>query len=408
MWKVLIADDEPKIRRGLRATVERIRPDMKVVGEAEDGERALALVRGEKPDILMIDVRMPFLNGLDLIQKVNEISRDCIIIVVSGHDEFEYAQRALQLKVFEYVLKPVSDEVLATVFSRAAEELASARKRTQYLGWAREQLERNMPLLREQLLRDWVRGRLSRSEIQEQGSFLGIMTTGYNMIALVHVMERLVAGELPLGASALPQEKDRRIELFAVRRIVEEVFRDFPPVSVFIDEQDDIVALACASPGRAWTAAIETLESRAARSLVHALVITHAPLGEGMDGIAETYEALCAEVARRSGHRSFVLLAQNYIDTHYGEPELTLEEVAGAVQVSPGYLSRLLKRETGFSFVDYLTRVRINKAVHLMSDPAVKVYEVAEAVGYQSQHYFSRAFKRVFGRSPVEYRKGGA
>ena len=58
--------------------------------------------------------------------------------------------------------------------------------------------------------------------------------------------------------------------------------------------------------------------------------------------------------------------------------------------------------------MDYLTRVRITRAVQLMGDPAVKVYEVAEAVGYQSQHYFSRAFKRVFGRSPVEYRKGGA
>ena len=102
-----------------------------------------------------------------------------------------------------------------------------------------------------------------------------------------------------------------------------------------------------------------------------------------------------------------MVLAQTFIDCHYSEPNLSLEEVAAAAQISPGYLSRLLKHETGFSFVDYLTRVRITKAVQIMNDPAVKVYEVAEAVGYQSQHYFSRAFKRVFGRSPVEYRKGG-
>ena len=74
----------PKIRRGLRSTIEQIRPDMRVVAEAEDGETALALVQKEKPDILMIDVRMPFLNGLDLIQKINEVWRDCVIIVVSG------------------------------------------------------------------------------------------------------------------------------------------------------------------------------------------------------------------------------------------------------------------------------------------------------------------------------------
>jgi two-component system response regulator YesN len=402
MWKVLIADDEPKIRRGLRATVERVRPDMQVVGEAEDGETALAMVKKEKPDILMIDVRMPFLNGLDLIQKINDVWRDCVIIVVSGHDEFEYAQRALTLKVFEYVLKPVPQDVLASVLSRAEEELSQVRRRNHYLSWARDQLEKNMPILREQLLRDWIHGRLSRSEIQEQASFLGVSATGYRMLALIHVMERLRGADLP-------PEKDRRIELFAVRRVVEEALKDFAPVAVFLDDQDDVVALTGRAAAETWAQAIETMEARAVRSLTHALVIAHAPLAEdGLESVAEIYEGLSAEVARRSGHHSFVLQAQNYIDSKYGHPELTLEEVAGAVQVSPGYLSRLLKRETGFSFVDYLTRVRITKAMHLMADPAVKVYEVAEAVGYQSQHYFSRAFKRVFGRSPVEYRKGGS
>jgi two-component system, response regulator YesN len=402
MWKVLIADDEPKIRRGLRATVEQIRPDMQVVAEAEDGEMALALVQREKPDILMVDVRMPFLNGLDLIQKINDVWRDCVIIVVSGHDEFEYAQRALKLKVFEYVLKPVPQDVLAAVLQRAEEELTTARRRNHYLSWARDQLEKNMPILREQLLRDWIHGRLSRSEIQEQASFLGVTTAGYRMIALIHVMERLHGAELP-------QEKDRRIEMFAARRVVDEALRSFSPVTVFLDDQEDVVALTGPASVQGWAQAIEVVESRAAGSLTHGLVIAHAPIPEdGMEGLAEIYEGLSAEVARRSGHRSFVLQAQNYIDSNYGKPELTLEEVACAVQVSPGYLSRLLKRETGFSFVDYLTRVRITKAVHLMSDPAMKVYEVAEAVGYQSQHYFSRAFKRVFGRSPMEYRKGGS
>ena len=401
MWKVLIADDEPKIRRGLRATIERIRPDMSVVAEAEDGERALALVQREKPDILMIDVRMPFLNGLELIERMKAVWSDCVIIVVSGHDEFEYAQRALQLRVFEYVLKPVPQDVLASVLSRAEEELSGMRRRSHYIAWARDQLERNMPLLREQLLRDWVRGRLSRIEIEEQASFLGITTEGSRMMALIHIMARSVS-------AALPGEKDRRLEVYAVRRISEEAFRPFPPVMLFQDEQDDVVALTgCAEPA-AWAAAVQAIETGAARSLTHAVLIAHSPVVEGPEGIPETYESLSAEAARRSGHRSFVLHAQTFIDSRYGQPDLTLEEVASAVQVSPGYLSRLLKRETGFSFVDYLTRVRITKAMQLMSDPAIKVYEVAEAVGYQSQHYFSRAFKRVFGRSPVEYRKGGA
>jgi two-component system response regulator YesN len=142
-------------------------------------------------------------------------------------------------------------------------------------------------------------------------------------------------------------------------------------------------------------------------ALCQALIVAQAVVEDGPQGVPEAYEALSTEVSSRGSHRSLVVLAQRYIDAHYGECTLSLEEVSSAAQISPGYLSRLLKLETGFSFVDYLTRVRINKAVQIMNDPAVKVYEVAEAVGYQSQHYFSRAFKRVFGRPPVEFRKGG-
>ncbi len=401
MLKVLIADDEPKIRRGLRSSIERLRPDMTVVAEAEDGEMALALVTREKPDILMIDVRMPFLNGLDLIERVKGVWSDCVIVVVSGHDEFEYAQRALQLRVFEYVLKPVPEDVLVSVLARAEQELAEMRRRAHYLSWAREQLERNMPLLREQYLRDWVRGRLSRTEIEEQSSFLGLPTEGGRAMALIHIMERA-------APAMLPGERDRRIEVFAVRRLAEEAFHGYEPLLVFQDEHDDVVALSGCAPGEAWTRAIDEIEAGAARSLAHAVLIAHAPVAAGPEGVSETYEALSAEVVRRSGLRTFVLLAQRYIDSQYSRADLTLEDVAAAVHVSPGYLSRLLKRETGLSFVDYLTRVRITRAVQLMNDPAVKVYEVAEAVGYQSQHYFSRAFKRVFGRSPVDYRKGGS
>ncbi len=397
----MIADDEPKIRRGLKAAVERIRPDMKVVAEAEDGESALALVRKEQPDILMIDVRMPFLNGLELIEKVSGEAGDCIIIVVSGHDEFQYAQRALQLKVFEYLLKPVPEDVLSAVLARAEETLAAARRQRQYLVWAREQLERNLPLLREQFLRDWARGRLSPLEINEQALFLGVQTTGPVAMAVVHIVERVVA-------TAPSEERERRLALFAIRSVVEETLAQFTPLTVFGDDRDDIVVICGAAGGKSWIEAPARIEQRVVPSLCQALIVVQASVQEALQGVPETYETLSAEVARRCGHRSLVELAQRYIDAHYDEPTLSLEEVASSARISPGYLSRLLKLETGFSFVEYLTRVRINRALEMMNDPAVKVYEVAEAVGYQSQHYFSRAFKRVFGRPPVEYRKARA
>lgn len=401
MWKVLIADDEPKIRRGLRTTIERIRPDMKVVAEAEDGEVALSLVRKESPDILMIDVRMPFVNGLELIEKINGILADCIIIVVSGHDEFEYAQRALQLKVFEYVLKPVPQDVLAGVLARAEDALRASRSQRKYVAWAHEQLDRAMPMLREQFLRDWVHARLSPLEIAEQSTFLAMQISGQLAMALVHVVDRA-------AATGHAEERDRRIALYAVRSAVEESFAEFSPRWVFLDEHDDVVVLAPCRDTRAWLDALSRTEARVVPAICGAVILAHASVDRAPPGVVECYEQLSAEVSSKGSHRSLVVLAQGYIDAHFKETTLTLEEVASSAQISPGYLSRLLKLETGFSFVDYLTRVRITKAVQIMNDPSVKVYEVAEAVGYQSQHYFSRAFKRVFGRPPVEYRKGGA
>jgi two-component system, response regulator YesN len=401
MWTVLIADDEPKIRRGLRRSIEELRDDMSVVAEAEDGESALALAGEKKPDILLIDIRMPFLNGLELIERLNGVWSDCIVIVVTGHDEFEYARKALELRVFEYVLKPVSRDLLAGVLDRAATELGARRKQNRYLDWAREQLERTMPLLQERFMRDLVCGRLSRTETDEQAAFLGVRIAESQSMALIHAVEHFPHSELP-------RERDRRLTLLAVQGIVTEVMRALSMVAAFSDENGDIVCLAECSNDTAWGAALATVESRVAETLSLALVVAHAAVGGGMQGIADTYETLEAEIARKNGNSGIVVQAQNYIDAHYSKPELSLEEAAGAVEISAGYLSRLLKQETGFSFVDYLTRVRINKAVQIMSDPAIKVYEVAEAVGYQSQHYFSRAFKRVFGRPPVEFRKGGA
>jgi two-component system, response regulator YesN len=403
MWKVMIADDEPKIRRGLKTAIERIRPDMKVVAEAEDGETALALVRSEQPDILVVDVRMPFLNGLDLIERISDQSGDCIVIVVSGHDEFQYAQRALQLKVFEYLLKPVPEELLAGVLGRAEEALSTARRQKQYLAWARDQLDRNLPLLRELFLRDWVGGRLSRVEIAEQAQFLGVRVAGPMTIALIHIVDRFAA-----AAAAAPDERERRLALFAIRSVVEETLASLGPLVVFSDDRDDIVVLCAPAGGTLWADAPAAIEQRVVPALCQAIIVVQASVPEALHGVPEAYESLCAEVARRGSHQALVVHAQGYIDAHFDDPGLSLEEVSSSARISPGYLSRLLKLETGFSFVEYLTRVRVNKALQMMNDPAVKVYEVAEAVGYQSQHYFSRAFKRVFGRPPVEYRKAGS
>ena len=399
MWKVLIADDEPKVRRGLRATIEQSESDMIVVAEAEDGQSALRAVKEARPDILLVDIRMPFLDGLQLIEQINSLTRDCVIVVVTGHDEFEYAKRALQLRVFDFILKPISQDQLTDVLKRARLELEALRKQNRYVAWARDQLERNLPAIREEFMQKWVTGRLSQSEIDDQLDFLGIDFGQSPGMVVVRIMERGVG-------TAVARQHDRHLASLVIRNILTDTLQEFHPTYVFQDDYDDLVALTSSSGGEAWVDALPRIRSKAADSKIAEIILAQAAVSGGMSALPETYDLLVAELSDQGATSSTVLKINSFLEENYGRHSLTLEETAGAMKLSPGYLSRVLKQQTGLSFVDYLTRLRATKAAQLMLDPSVKIYEVAESVGFASQHYFSRAFKRVLGLAPVDYRKG--
>lgn len=123
MWKVLITDDEPKIRKGLRKIIQSFDIELDVVGEAEDGEMALELAKELKPHILLVDINMPFLNGLAFIEEVYKILPQAIVIIITGYDDFHYAQKAIKLQVFDYVLKPVNPKELKDIISKVIDNL---------------------------------------------------------------------------------------------------------------------------------------------------------------------------------------------------------------------------------------------------------------------------------------------
>ncbi len=398
MWKVLIADDEPKIRRGLKSLVSSLGFGLEVVAEAEDGETAIRLARESDPDILLVDVRMPFMSGLEFIEAIKAALPGRIVIIVSGHDEFGYAQQAVRLGVFDYVLKPVDAALFRGVVERAIAELESRREADKYGAWARAQLERNLPVLRERFLRDWIIGSLSRTEISEGLSFLKIALASPATLLAARFPER---GAPSQGG----MERSRRLALVALRTVMEEALPR-EGAYVFEDDTETVLGIAPGFSAEELAALAETVERRAAEQAFQTPSLATRVVPDPAEGLGDAYEELTAELADGEGSESFVVLARNFIDKHYWNPDLCLEDAATELQISPGYLSRLMKRETGFSFVEYLNRIRVRKATILMSDPSAKAFEVAERVGYRSQHYFSRAFKKVTGTSPTDHRKG--
>ena len=127
--RVIIADDEDRIREGMAAQVEAMGLDLTVVGAAADGAEALAMVEEFVPEIILMDINMPFMDGLESIRRIREKDPDCIIIIVSGYDRFEYARRALQYDVDHYLLKPVEDDEFETVLSDAIRKYSDRKLR---------------------------------------------------------------------------------------------------------------------------------------------------------------------------------------------------------------------------------------------------------------------------------------
>jgi two-component system response regulator YesN len=125
---------------------------------------------------------------------------------------------------------------------------------------------------------------------------------------------------------------------------------------------------------------------------------------DGLFQLEEAYNSLLDAMQRDASRPAAVEQAAAYIQRNFGRSDLGLTDVADAVGVNPSYLSRLMKQELGMPFSKYLTTVRIGAAVALMQRGETKIRQIGERVGYATPHYFSTAFKKVLGASPVEYR----
>lgn len=173
-YKVFFVEDEIVIREGIRDNVDWKANGFEFCGEAPDGEMALPLLQTARPNLLITDIRMPFMDGLQLCKIVRERMPWVKIIILSGHDEFEYAQKAIELGVTEYLLKPVTVQNLHSVLQKIAAQLDQERKEQEHLRKLQDDVEQNRAALRERLLLKLVVGAISSTDAIEKGQLLGL------------------------------------------------------------------------------------------------------------------------------------------------------------------------------------------------------------------------------------------
>lgn len=395
LWKVLIADDEPIIREGIRHSVEWSSFNMIVEAEAEDGEEALELALKYSVNIILVDLNMPIMNGLSLIKKIREQLPLCKIIIITGHDEFTYAQEALRLSVTDYILKPVEPNQLNEILNQVVRELENDIKQDEFLEMASSQIENNLSMLREQFFNKWINGKIKNSEsVINQLKFFELPLNSPKHILLIQCPEYV-------ANKPLLSEKEKQILLFSIENITSEVFDHCSKV-IFRDESDLIIVLL-------WDSVPEELYNRVKMTIKDYLKISInlyiELLGNDIVSIAEGYENCKKNLVSETTISPIVRRARQYIEKYFTDSDITIEHVADNLQVSPVYLGRVIKQDLGTSFVSVVTNLRIKKAMQLLNNTDLPIVTIAEEVGYDTQHYFSTAFKKVIGVSPNKYRK---
>ncbi|WP_246061486.1 response regulator transcription factor [Paenibacillus oralis] len=396
-WKVLIADDEMIIREGIRDSVNWDQLRLAVAAEAEDGEEALELAVRHGVHILLVDLNMPIMDGIELMKRVRKQLPGCKIVIITGHDEFAYAQKAIRLQVKDYILKPANPAQLEKVLLQVRTELEEEAARQLHWQAASRQISRSYPLLRERFCQEWMDGSMTEAEILEQLQFLKLPAACPDWLGVIRLRE-------PAGAPAAMKESERQLYLFAIENIASELLSSSPK-AMFRDPFGLIVVLLWSLEAEADFHRIET----AVRTNLKIAVDVHLAEGGGCGGVTDlpaVYRSGKAAVMKETPVSPLVRRAKQYMLEHFSDRRLTLEKMAGALQTSSVYLSRVIKQELGASFNSYLTQIRIRRAAQLLNATELTIAEIAEQAGYETQHYFSTAFKRATGISPLQYRKG--
>lgn len=373
MYKVVLVEDESTVRDSIRKSIEWGAYGFVFAGEAANGEQALEVVRRVHPEIVITDIRMPFMDGIELSRMLRSIHPKIKIIILSGYMDFKYAQDAIRFGVCEYLLKPVTPVKLISILLGLKEKLDQERKEASAVENLVYKLrcyevENQEDASMELNVKNLEEGRRYETEL------LNFLKQGTLEETNDFVKGYLDRGQAS-GTSSLVYSSWQAMQILtACTQVVRELGGD--PEIVLRDFQnvDHFIRSFCR---------IRSMEEITVKLLK--TVITYR-----MDLV-------------NSGSQA-VTMAKEYIRTHIEDGNLTLNSMAAHVGLSSNYFGYVFKQRTGVNFIKYLTNVRMEYAKELLRTTDLTSAQIAERVGYSDPNYFSVVFKKTCGMPPREYR----
>ncbi|WP_241781879.1 response regulator [Paenibacillus sp. DMB5] len=365
MYKVMIVDDEPLFRDFLRLKMDWQHHGFHVCCEARNGQEALAEAEKHQPHLALVDINMPFMDGIELAVKLKDRFERIVIVFISGHNEFEYVQKAVRTGVQDYLLKPFNEAEMT------------------------EMLERIRPKLPR-----LSGGREADPQAAQDGGSAGDDRSGQEALELGAVRDAIVLGLRMKDADVLDEVRK------AVGRLRSSAWGDEYADAMMMG----LLSLALTFAGErgfAYSRVWDSGEDKAPYDRLKAC----ATWDEAEEWLIALYRRVIqlTEDVKPTKASSLFSAAIRYIEQHYADADLSAEQVAGGVYVDSSYLRRIFRKESGHSIVDHITHIRMKKARALLLEGNRRLADISESVGYADPNYFSKSFKKRFGVTPTEY-----
>ena len=515
LMKVFLVDDEISIRENLRNSFPWELYGFQLVGEAPDGEMALPMLRDLNAEILLTDIRMPFMDGMKLCEEVQRTMPWVERIILSGYDDFSYAQKAISFGVSEYLLKPVTAKELEQALNRVRNRILEKRRERENLTAMQARVSSGNQFLRDKLLASLFTDEGNPEDddaLRRQMRELGVNLTAscYTVVDIAFEAEGekrtacrnalttladMSGGSTFVCASAKgaravvlgdnPEDAEERAYSFANSAVhlpefdgdeslligVGETVEDFHELRRSMRSARHARHLLAAdqTPGRRVNGAdeesgkqtiltetelsplyerlqyasrenVESILREYTESMDHEIALGYLRVAALLAAQRMIYDAgghtrdvlddrIVSEAMHTEGEAGFRLLAdlirsamafrdesgkgfgnqnvsraRDYLSRNYANPNLMLQDVAGEVHMSQSHFSTIFSQETGLTFTQYLTALRIGKARELLEATEWRSSQIALEVGYNDSHYFSYLFKKNTGKTPGEYR----
>lgn len=403
---VYVIDDEPKIRRGLVHFIAHEKPNWPQPKSAATAEKALQDPDFWETDLMFLDIQLPAMSGLELLSLIRDKGSRMQVVIISGYAEFSFAQQALRLQVFEYLLKPIDIEKVSLILNSVQNEALQKQREMR----VKETVRQNLHKIREKYFASVLFGTES-AEPEQCTRHLRELEMQDSPFLMIQYTYR---SNEPLKSANIKE----------AQRIISEKLQTYMPVTndrFIIYLKSGIVAILQASDDR-LDGILETLQTeedtevyQTGYSFVHQslseLLLAYSeacgarPSEEVVQNLPHEDQTLYVEklIKRQAEFHPYVQKTMRFVADHY-DTSLNLSVVASEVHLHTSYLSELFKKETGTNLCNYINDYRLLIAKYELKGGNAKIAEIAEKVGFNDYHYFSQVFSKRVGMSPRKYR----